>query len=99
MGRKPISDKPKSSRPLRILLTDEEREILDRAASPTPTSTWGREVLFAIAERSREIIAYCQRHDMTQAEFLRFAIENQLSQHNGKKPAKKKAARKKRSKR
>ncbi len=54
MGRKPLSGKRKSDRPLRIRLTDEERAELDRAASKggKPTATWARELLLAAARKS-----------------------------------------------
>ena len=53
MGRKPLSDIAKSDRPLRIRLTDYEREQLDKAAGATDqnTSTWARDVLLKAAER------------------------------------------------
>lgn len=51
MGRKPLSDVPKSTTPLRILLTDTERKTLDSAARKAgkPTSAWAREILLTSA--------------------------------------------------
>lgn len=51
MGRKSISEVPKSDRPLRIRLTDQERAELDRAAKSEgmATSAWARIVLLAAA--------------------------------------------------
>lgn len=56
MGRKAISGVPKSKTPLRMLLTDDERALLDRAAAIAgkPTSTWGRDSLLTLAA---EVIA------------------------------------------
>jgi uncharacterized protein (DUF1778 family) len=53
MGRKPLSKKPKTDRPLRIRLTDDERQLLDDAANieGQPTSSWAREMLIKIANR------------------------------------------------
>ncbi len=51
MGRKPLSDVPKTDRTLRVRLTDDERKELDRAAGKVPTSTWARDTLLAIARR------------------------------------------------
>ena len=51
MGRKAMSGVRKTDRPLRIRLTDEERETLDRAAADKPTATWAREILLAAAKR------------------------------------------------
>lgn len=51
MGRKPLSDVPKSTTPLRILLTETERKTLDSAAAKAgkPTSAWAREILLTAA--------------------------------------------------
>lgn len=56
MGRKPLGNEAKTDRPLRIRLTDREREILDSAAEAAgmPTATWARERLLSIAEQSIE---------------------------------------------
>lgn len=45
-GRKPLSDSRKTETPLRIRLTDEERDIIDQAAEEdgVPSSTWIRDV-------------------------------------------------------
>lgn len=53
MGRKPLSDEPKTETPLRIRLTEEERRLLDAAAAGRPTSTWAREVLLRAAAAAR----------------------------------------------
>ena len=55
MGRKAISGVPKSERPLRIRLTDEERTILDVAANNAgdKTSSWARSVLLAAAAKAQ----------------------------------------------
>jgi len=49
MGRpkSPIETLRTVAPPLRIRLSESEREELDKAASPSPTSTWAREVLLA----------------------------------------------------
>ena len=51
MGRKPLSEEPKTNRPLRVLLTDSERAELDAAAvaAGVPTSTWARDLLLSAA--------------------------------------------------
>ncbi len=51
MGRKPISEERKSDRPLRIRLTNGERDMIDREAEKVgkSTSTWVRETILAIA--------------------------------------------------
>lgn len=53
MGRKAISGTPKSERPLRIRLTDAEREEINLAASACgkTTSAWARELLLGVARR------------------------------------------------
>lgn len=53
MGRKSISGIPKSDRPLRIRLTDEERSLIDQAASKVglKTSAWARGILLVEARR------------------------------------------------
>lgn len=55
MGRKAISGVPKSERPLRIRLTDLEREMLDQAAGREgkSTSTWARDLLLGRARAGR----------------------------------------------
>lgn len=62
MGRKPLSNRAKSNRPLRVLLTDEERTELDAAAVSVglPTSTWARDLLLSAA-RSAAGIATASR--------------------------------------
>lgn len=54
MGRKPLGTEAKTDRPLRIRLTDAERESLDSAAESAglPTATWARDRLLKIAEQS-----------------------------------------------
>lgn len=51
MGRKTISGERKSDRPLRIRLTDTERDAIDRAAKAAGqnTSTWARNILLDTA--------------------------------------------------
>jgi len=53
MGRNPISNTAKTDRPLRIRLTDEERNLLNDAAKKEkkPTSSWARETLIEAANR------------------------------------------------
>lgn len=55
MGRKPLAEEPKTDRPLRIRLTDAEREQLDAEAARRgkATSAWARELLLAAATRKR----------------------------------------------
>ncbi len=53
MGRKPLADIAKSDRPLKIRLTDGERDELERAAGKTPVSTWARDTLLAIARKQK----------------------------------------------
>lgn len=55
MGRKPLSDTPKSATPLRILLTEAERARIDTAATAAgkKTSTWARDVLLDAAGDAR----------------------------------------------
>lgn len=50
MGRPPKPDDERKSAELRIRLTADEREELDRAAGDN-TSTWAREVLLKAAKR------------------------------------------------
>ena len=56
MGRKPLSDVPKNTTPLRILLTDTERKTLDSAAKKAgkPTSAWAREILLTSAAPAKK---------------------------------------------
>ena len=53
MGRKPLSGKPKGYQ-LHILLNEDEKELLDSAASQSgqPTSTWARDELIGIARKT-----------------------------------------------
>ena len=54
MGRKPLSDDERRDKPLRIRLTDAEREVIDDAAESAgdnSTSRWARDALLKIAER------------------------------------------------
>jgi uncharacterized protein (DUF1778 family) len=53
MGRKAMSGEPKTDKPLRIRLTDDERDVLDRAAAldGMPTSTWLRALGIDVARR------------------------------------------------
>lgn len=57
MGRKPLSDEPKTDRPLRIRLTEDERALLDSAAAKQDkgTSSWAREVLIEAAQYQQEL--------------------------------------------
>lgn len=83
MGRKPLSGTAKNkSAPLRVLLTDEERERLNRAAAlsgESATSTWARGLLFGVAEQIESIVPYCEERGVDVGEFVRAAIERQLS--------------------
>jgi uncharacterized protein (DUF1778 family) len=56
VGRKALSGTPKSERPLRIRLTDEERALLDQAAEAEgkPTSSWLRDVALKLASKHRK---------------------------------------------
>jgi uncharacterized protein (DUF1778 family) len=56
MGRKAISGTRKTDRTLRIRLTDDERDVIDRAAEVVgkPASTWARDLLLAAAKRTRK---------------------------------------------
>jgi uncharacterized protein (DUF1778 family) len=49
-GRPPKPDEERRTAELRIRLTDDEREILDKAAEGK-TSTWARELLLKAATR------------------------------------------------
>ena len=54
MGRKPLSDEERRDKPLRIRLTDAEREVIDGAAGSAghhSTSRWARDTLLRAAER------------------------------------------------
>ena len=50
-GRPPKADDERKDAELRIRMTQDERELLDRAAGDK-TSTWAREVLLRAAKRS-----------------------------------------------
>ena len=53
MGRKRLPDRERREKPLRIRLTDEERELIDRAATAasSKSSAWARAVLLKAAQR------------------------------------------------
>ena len=54
MGRKRLEDKERRDKPLRIRLTDAERELFDEAAAKAGyngSSGWARDVLLKAAER------------------------------------------------
>jgi hypothetical protein len=51
MARPPIPPESRKTNVLRIRLTDEERDLLDRAAKGR-TSTWARKALIKLARRS-----------------------------------------------
>lgn len=51
MGRPPLPPKDRRAKPLRIRLTDAEREEIDKAAGGM-SSTWAREVLLKAARRA-----------------------------------------------
>jgi hypothetical protein len=54
MGRPPLSDEDRRDKPLRIRLTDDERQLLDEAAKAAGcanTSCWARETLEKAAKR------------------------------------------------
>lgn len=53
MGRKAISGEPKTDRPLRIRLTDDERSQIDTAAglAGKTTSAWVRDMALSAAAR------------------------------------------------
>jgi uncharacterized protein (DUF1778 family) len=53
MGRPPLSDEERRDKPLRIRLTDEERELIDEAAENAgePSSAWARDLLVREAAR------------------------------------------------
>lgn len=53
MGRKPLAEKDRRAKPLRIRLTDAERAEIDKAAVGK-TSTWARNVLLRAARRSKK---------------------------------------------
>lgn len=59
MPRPPLSDSRKTDSPLRIRLTEQERAVLDRAATQAslPTSAWARQVLLAATKGKRERVA------------------------------------------
>lgn len=53
MGRKPLSDEDRRDKPLRIRLTDDEREQIDSAAESAGyvgSSGWARDILMREAE-------------------------------------------------
>lgn len=54
MGRPSLPDEERRDKPLRIRLTDEERDLLDKAAEKagcSNTSCWARETLEKAAKR------------------------------------------------
>jgi uncharacterized protein (DUF1778 family) len=51
MGRKKLPDEERREKPLRIRLSVEERESLDKAAKGK-TSSWARGILLKAAKRS-----------------------------------------------
>ena len=54
MGRKPLSDEERRDKPLRIRLTDAEREKIDAAAEKAGyggSSGWARDLLIEAAEK------------------------------------------------
>ena len=54
MGRKPLSDEDRRDKPLRIRLTDVEREKIDAAAEKAGyggSSGWARDLLIEEAEK------------------------------------------------
>ena len=53
MGRKRLPDRERREKPLRIRLADEERELIDRAATAasSKSSAWARAVLLKAAQR------------------------------------------------
>lgn len=54
MGRKPLPDENRRDKPLRIRLTDAEREQIDKAAEQagySGSSGWARDLLTEAAER------------------------------------------------
>jgi uncharacterized protein (DUF1778 family) len=53
MGRKPLDPEDRRSKPLRIRLTDAEREEIDNAANGR-SSTWAREVLLQAARKAKK---------------------------------------------
>jgi uncharacterized protein (DUF1778 family) len=53
MGRKPLPPEERRAKPLRIRLTDAEREEIDRAADGQ-SSTWAREVLLSAARKAKK---------------------------------------------
>jgi len=50
MGRKKLPDAERREKPLRIRLSPEEREEIDRAANGN-SSSWAREILLKAARR------------------------------------------------
>lgn len=84
MGRKKLPDDERKNRsaPLRVLLSDPDRERLNQAAvlaGEPRTATWARGLLFTVADRIEEIVAYCAERDVSVEAFLEAAIERQLS--------------------
>jgi uncharacterized protein (DUF1778 family) len=53
MGRKRLSDDERREKPLRIRLTPEERQSIDRAAGDN-ASAWARNVLLKAAKRGKK---------------------------------------------
>jgi uncharacterized protein (DUF1778 family) len=53
MGRKPLPPEDRREKPLRIRLTDAEREEIDKAANGQ-SSTWAREVLLRAARKAKK---------------------------------------------
>jgi len=51
MGRPPLPDDERRAKPLRIRLSDPEREEIDRAAGGK-SSTWARQVLLKAARKA-----------------------------------------------
>jgi uncharacterized protein (DUF1778 family) len=51
MGRPPLPEEDRRAKPLRIRLTDAEREEIDKAAGAS-SSTWAREVLLRAARKA-----------------------------------------------
>jgi uncharacterized protein (DUF1778 family) len=53
MGRPPLDPEDRRSKPLRIRLTDAEREEIDKAANGQ-SSTWARKVLLQAARKAKK---------------------------------------------
>lgn len=57
MGRKRLPDEERRDKPLRIRLTDAEREVIDNAAESAgenSTSRWARDTLLRAAKREQK---------------------------------------------